>query len=123
MLLSGKEKELEICRTDQRVKRDSMGETLLQSMLVLPSIMNGIVRQNGDTAVPHLTGAHTLLCPACVGHMFIFRDRHLRQLMGRSNSHTLCVFSFFKNEAFRGTKRKVDYEKILKIRDTTSVGK
>lgn len=64
-------------------------------MLVLPSIMNGIVRQNGDTIVPNLTGAQTLLHPARVGQMFIFRDRHLRQLMDRSNSHTLCVLFFF----------------------------
>lgn len=79
-------------------------------MLVLPSIMNGIVRQNGDTIVPHLTGAQTLLHPARVGQMFLFRDRHLRQPMDRSNSHTLRVslLFFFLNQAFRGTKTMED---------------
>lgn len=58
--------------------------------------MNDIVRQNGDTIVPHLTGAPTLCYPAHVGQMFTSINRHLRQLMDRSNSHTLyacmCVF-------------------------------
>lgn len=93
-------------------------------MLVLPSIMNGIVRQNGDTIVPHLTGAQTLLYPAHVGQMFIFRDRHLRQLMNRSNSHTLCVqsFFFFLIKPLEEPKLLKMYdEKIL--RDSTSMGK
>lgn len=124
MLLSGKEKELEIFVIDQCVKRNSMGKTLLQSMLVSPSNMNGTVRQNGDKVVPHLTGAQTLLCPARVGQMFLFRDRHLRQLMDRSSSHTLCVFIFFKIKPLEEPKEwKMCDGKILKIRDTTSMGK
>lgn len=68
-------------------------------MLLLPAFMNGVVRQDGDTQVPRLTGAGSILYPAGVGQMFMFRDRHLRQLMDRSNSHTLrFLIIFFLNE-------------------------
>lgn len=93
-------------------------------MLVLPSMMDGIIRQNGDTIVPHLTGAQTLIYPVHVGQMFIFRDRHLRQLMDRSNSHTLCVLLLllFSIKPLEEPKQwKICDGKILKI--STSMGK
>lgn len=80
-------------------------------MLVLASIISGVIRQNGDTTVPHLTGAQAFLYPAHVGKMFIIRDRHLRQLMDRSNSHTSCVILYLNKEP---KKWKMHNEKILK---------
>lgn len=43
-------------------------------MLLLPASMNGILRQNGDTVVPHLTSVQTLICPTYVGQMFLFKE-------------------------------------------------
>lgn len=87
--------------------------------------MNGVVRQNGDTIVPHLTGAQTLLCPADVGHMFIFRDRHLRQLMDRSKSRIfcVCVFVSFKIKPIEEPKEWKMLKNTQKSEMTTGMGK
>lgn len=65
------------CHTDECVQSQRKNIAVVM-LLVLPPIMNGIVRQNEDTVVPHLTGAQTLLYPAHTGQIVIFREGHLR---------------------------------------------